>query len=149
MQSDPQEIASRIRELRTAKNLKQSELDEAAGLPKSTISKIELLKREPTASELVRIAQALGVSLDMLVSGETAFAYIEEIKVIEALREVPFEDYRRILSQLEAQVYFAAKDAQAPLKQHLQELVGALGKLSMADRRPRSHGSDVKRIRKH
>ena len=148
MQSDSVHIAQRIRNLRMAKNLRQAELDEAARLPRSSVSKIETEKRDATAGELVRIAQALGVTLDMLVSGDNEFVYLEEIKVIEALREIPFEDYQRILRTLEAQVYFAAKDAEAPLKQHLQELVAALTNLSQADRRPRGRIANVKRARK-
>lgn len=147
MQSDSSYIAGRIRSLRVAKDIKQAELDERAGLPKSSISKIEVGKREATASELVRIAQALGVTLDIMVTGKDAFVYQEEIKVIEALRAIPFEDYRRILGTLEAQVYFAAKDAKAPLKDHLLELVSQLTHLSQSDRRPRSNFAERKRVR--
>lgn len=127
--------------------MKQAELDERAELPRSSISKIENEKREATASELARIAQALGVTLDVLVAGKSAFVYQEEIKVIEALREIPFEDYKRILGTLEAQVYFAAKDARPPLKEHLLELVSELTHLSQADRRPRSDFAERKRVR--
>jgi transcriptional regulator with XRE-family HTH domain len=148
MQNEVAYISEKIRDLRKAKNIKQAELDTAASLPRSSISKIELGKREATADELVRIARSLGVTLDTLVSGENAFVYLEEIKVIEALREIPFEDYQRILRTLEAQVYFAAKDADGPLKQHLHDLVKALTRLSQADRRPRSHVSNIKRIRR-
>lgn len=147
MQSNPAYIASRIRSLRIAKEMKQAELDERAELPRSSISKIETSKREATASELVRIAQALGVTLDILVAGQDAFVYVEEIKVIEALREIPFDDYKRILGTIEAQVYFTAKDAKAPLKQHLDALVAALTHLSQSDRRPRSRIAETKRVR--
>lgn len=146
MQNSPSYIASRIRSLRIAKTMKQAELDERAGLPRSSISKIETLKREATASEIVRIAQSLGVTLDVLVTGQDAFVYQEEIKVIEALREIPFEDYKRILGTLEASVYFAAKDAKTPLKEHLQELVLALTNLSQSDKRPRSKIAEKKRV---
>ena len=148
MQNQMNNISEKIRDLRKAKSIKQSELDIAAKLPRSSISKIELGKREATASELVRIAQSLGVTLDTLVSRDNAFVYLEEIKVIEALREIPFEDYQRILRTLEAQVYFVAKDAETSLKQHLQDLVTSLTSLSQSDRRPRSHVSNIKRIRK-
>ena len=94
MQNEMNNISEKIRDLRKAKSIKQSELDIAAKLPRSSISKIELGKREATASELVRIAQSLGVTLDTLVSRDNAFVYLEEIKVIEALREIPFEDYQ-------------------------------------------------------
>lgn len=146
MHSDPKTISERIRSLRVARNVKQSELDEKADLPRSTISKIENSKREATASELVRIAQALGVTLDMLVAGSDSFVYQEEMKVIEALREIPFDDYRRILHTLEAQVYFASKDAAPDRKRFLEELVGALTQLSQGDRRPRSHFAENKRV---
>lgn len=129
-----------------ARNVKQSELDEKSGLPRSTISKIENSKREATASELVRIAQALGLTLDMLVAGSDSFVYQEEMKVIEALREIPFEDYKRILHTIEAQVYFASKDTTKTRKEYLEELVGSLTQLSQGDRRPRSHFAENKRV---
>jgi transcriptional regulator with XRE-family HTH domain len=146
MQSDPKFISDRIRSLRMARNVKQSELDEKSGLPRSTISKIENSKREATASELVRIAQALGLTLDMLVAGSDSFVYQEEMKVIEALREIPFEDYKRILHTIEAQVYFASKDTTKSRKEYLEELVGSLTQLSQGDRRPRSHFAENKRV---
>lgn len=146
MQNDPSFISERIRSLRIAKSIKQAELDEKAELPRSSISKIETLKREATASELVRIAQALGVTLDMLVTDGDAFVYREEIKVIEALREIPFDDYKRILHTLEAQVYFSSKDAIEPRRGYLDELVGSLTQLSQSDRRPRSNFTDKKRV---
>lgn len=146
MQNDPTFISERIRSLRMARNMKQAELDEKAEMPRSSVSKIENTKREATASELVRIAQVLGVTLDMLVTDSDAFVYREEIKVIEALREIPFEDYKRILRTLEAQVYFTSKDAAEPRRGFLEELVGSLTQLSQADRRPRSNFEEKKRI---
>mgnify|MGYP001572462909 FL=1 len=148
MQNDQTYLANRIRSIRISRGLKQSELDERAELPMTATTKIERGLREATASELVRIAQALGMTLDMLVMGKSEFVYKEEIKIIEALREVPFDAYKRILETIEAQVYFAAKDARTPLKEHLLELVSELTRLSQSDRRPRSDFADRKRIRK-
>lgn len=147
MRNEIKNIASRIRELRIAKRIKQSELDEKAGLPRSSISKIENGKREATAAELVRIAKSLGMTLDILVANEDAFVYQEEIKVIEALRELPFEDYQRIVGQIEAQVYFSAKDASIHLKRHLESLVNTLISLRQEDRRPRSKFKEKQRVR--
>lgn len=127
--------------------MKQAELDERASLPMTATTKIERGLREATASELIRIAQALGMTLDTLVTGRSAFVYQEEIRVIEALRVIPFEDYKRILGTLEAQVYFAAKDAKPPLKEHLEELVSELTQLSQADRRPRADFAERKRVK--
>ncbi len=147
MQNEPAYIAERIRTVRIARGLKQAEIDNLAGLPISSTSKIERNMREATASELVRIAQALGMTLDTLLSGKSAFVYQEEIKVIEALREIPFEDYKQIIRTLEAQVYFSAKDAKPPLKEHLIDLVSELTRLSQSDIRPRSDFAERKRVR--
>jgi transcriptional regulator with XRE-family HTH domain len=147
MQNEPADTAERIRTVRIARGLKQAEIDNLAGLPISSTSKIERNMREATASELVRIAQALGMTLDTLLSGKSAFVYQEEIKVIEALREIPFDDYKQILRTLEAQVYFSAKDAKPPLKDHLIDLVSELTRLSQSDIRPRSDFAERKRVR--
>lgn len=147
MQDSTQHIATRIKSLRMAKAMKQSDLDERASLPATSISKIERAQREATASELVRIAKALGVTLDALAVGSDAFVYQEEIKIIEALREIDFEDYKRILGTLEARVYFAAKDSEMPRKEYLEELVPSLSSMTAADRRPRGRFSDIKRVK--
>lgn len=147
MQSDREHIASRIRSLRIAKEMKQADLDERAALPRNSISKIETRKREATASEIVRIAHALGVTLDILVTSKDAFVYQEEIKVIEALRVIPFEDYKRIVGTLEAAVHYAAKDAKPLMKEHMEELKAALVPLAQADRRPRSQIAETKRVK--
>ncbi len=147
MQDSTQHIAARIKSVRLAKGMKQSDLDERASLPMTSISKIERGQREATASELVGIAKALGVTLDTLAVGSDAFVYQEEIKIIEALREIEFEDYKRILVTLESRVYFAAKDAPMPLKGYLEELVPSLSNMAVADRRPRGRFSENKRVK--
>lgn len=143
-----QNIADKLKSLRKAKELTQAELDEMAQLPKSSISKIENRKREATANELIRIAHCLGVNLNAFSSTEDVFVYAEEIKVVEALREIPFEDYQRLIKTLEAQVYFASKDVNRNKKEYLQELVASLSSMSSSDQRPRSHYADRIRIRK-
>jgi len=130
-----------------AKGLKQSTLDELSNLPTSTTCKIERGIREASAGELVRIAKALSVTMDSLVSSSSSFVYQEEIKVIEALREIPFAEYKRTLNRLEADVYYLAKDAKGTHKERLNELVTFLISLAQNDQRPRSHISDSKRIR--
>ncbi len=141
-------IAKKLKTLRMAKSITQAELDVMAELPRSTISKIENGKREATASELIRISQSLGVNLNVFSSNDPSFVYSEEVKVIEALREIPFDDYQRLMKTLEAQVYFAAKDVSKVKKEHLQELVASLSSLSSSDQRPRSQYADRIRIRK-
>jgi transcriptional regulator with XRE-family HTH domain len=131
------QIGERIRKARLAKKIKQSDLDTDAELPRSSVSKIELGNREITTSELIRIARALGTPVDSLTGANDSFIYSEEIKVVEALREIPFEDYKRIISMLEASVYYTAKDVNEGKKGHLLDLVASLASLSKNDQRPR------------
>jgi transcriptional regulator with XRE-family HTH domain len=147
MQETTQSIAQRLRALRVSKSLKQSEIDELSDLPKSSTSKIETEKREATADELIRISKALGVSLDTFC-GSSEFVYREEIKIVEALRAISFEDYKRILGMIEAQVYFLAKDAEPEEKKYLQGLVTTLNQLTSSDQRPRTRFADVKRVKR-
>ncbi len=142
------DLTDKIKALRKAKQLTQAELDEMVGLPKSSISKIENGKREPTANELVKIANCLGVSLGVFSSTDDVFVFSEEAKVVEALREIPFDDYQRLMKTLEAKVYFASKDVNKEKKEYLQDLVAALSMLSTTDQRPRSHFAERQRIRK-
>lgn len=147
MANAPSTIASRIKALRLAKRMQQAELDKIAELPRSTISKIENQKREASASEIIRISQALGVTLDVFVRGESSFVFEDEIRIIEALRELSFDDYKSILQMTEARLYFTAKDAPPNVKKELSTLVGCLTLLTQKDQRPRSQFSEVKRIR--
>ena len=147
MESTSAYIANRIKAVRMSRGLKQSDLDERANLSKAATTKIERGLREATASELVRIAKALGVTLDTLATGKTDFVYQEELKVVEALRVIPFEDYKHILGMIEAQVYFSAKDANEDAKEYFLNLVTELAHLAQADRRPRADFKDKKRIK--
>lgn len=131
------QIGERIRKARLAKKIKQSDLDADAELPRSSISKIELGNREITTSELIRIARALGTPVDSLTGNSDGFIYSEEIKVVEALREIPFEDYIRIISMLEASVYYTSKDADVNKKVSLLDLVSSLATFVKNDQRPR------------
>lgn len=131
------QIGERIRKARLAKKIKQSDLDTDAELPRSSISKIELGNREITTSELIRIARVLGTPVDSLTGTSDSFIYSEEIKVVEALREIPFDDYKRIMSMLEASVYYTAKDVDENKKGQLLDLVTSLASFMKNDQRPR------------
>lgn len=64
------DIGSRIRQLRENYELSQKKLSELAGISRqSTISEIENGKREPVASEIQGIAQALGTYEQYLMTG--------------------------------------------------------------------------------
>ena len=131
-------LAVRIKALRGARGLKQSEIDAEANLPVNSTSKIERGLRSATAEELVRIARTLGVPLDAFSDEATSFVASEEVKVIEALRELAFADYREILRKIEARIYFKTKYAQGREKAVLMGLVSSLQTLSDHDLRPRT-----------
>lgn len=58
---------NRIKELRTQKKMKQSELASILGISTSAIGMYEQGRRDPDPQTLLRIAQALDVSVDYLI----------------------------------------------------------------------------------
>jgi len=140
-------IIQKLKAHRISRSISQSEMDERAVLPKATTCKIETERRELSASELVRMSRVLSLPLGAFTN-ESTIVYKEEAKVIEALRAIPFEDYKRILGMIETAVYYSSKDASDEHKDSLQDLVETLNQLGLSDNRPRTHLANVKRVRK-
>jgi transcriptional regulator with XRE-family HTH domain len=70
-QSDPaQGLGERIKKLREQRGWKQEELARHAGVSKSAISEVESDTTQPRGPNLVRLASALGASLDYLLTGQ-------------------------------------------------------------------------------
>ena len=65
--ADAVEFGRRLREVRRARGLEQLWLAGKAGLQPSSVSNFELGKRKPSLGSLVRLADALMVSIDYLV----------------------------------------------------------------------------------
>lgn len=61
------EFAGRLAKLRAEANLSQSELAEKSGLPPSAISHFEKKRRLPSYENLLRLADALNISIDFLL----------------------------------------------------------------------------------
>lgn len=61
-------LGHRLQELRSARGWKQQQLADEAGLDRTYISGLEHGKQNPTIGALLRLAQALEVPLDRLVS---------------------------------------------------------------------------------
>ena len=68
-QPDGQTLGQRIRAAREALGESQVNLADSAGISQGYLSQLETDEREPTLSIAARLAQALEVSLDELVSG--------------------------------------------------------------------------------
>ncbi|MFD8865988.1 helix-turn-helix domain-containing protein [Streptomyces sp. NPDC059590] len=60
-------VGDRIRELRTWRNLTQEKLADRAGMDRQAVNRIELGHQAPGLDRLIRIADALDVSLTELV----------------------------------------------------------------------------------
>ena len=131
-------LGERLKELRVARGIRQSDLDLEAGLPTSSISKIEAGRRQVTAEELIPLSKALSVPPEVLLSDDTEFIYKDEIEIIKALREISFKDYKNFLVDLEAFTYYKAKGTKRKeLKKYLLSIVDSLRKLQLRDNRPR------------
>ena len=62
-------IGAKIRELRLERNMTQAALAEAADLSIPYLSHIERAMKKPSLKSLVQISNALGVTLDCLLTG--------------------------------------------------------------------------------
>ena len=142
-------VANKIKELRMARGLKQADVDAHADLPMNSTSKIERGLRNATADELIRISKTFSVPLDAFSGESTAYVSREEVRVVEALRELSFVEYRDLLRKVEARIYFKAKDAFGKEKIELGALVSALRQMSESDLRPRTNiAGSIKERRK-
>lgn len=71
VQEIPATLGKRVAQMRDRRGWKQKELAEASGLSVTFISEIENDRRAPGTEALLRVAEALGTSLDYLVKGVT------------------------------------------------------------------------------
>ena len=149
MQDENKEIIKRIRALRISKKLKQKELNALANLPDNTICKIENGVRELTAAHLLSIAKALRVTTDSLLNTDDEYIFKQEVRIVQALREVQFEDLRTFLVRLEGDLYYASKNAEPERKQYLDSIVKDLIGMAKHDFRARAIMNDeVTRVRR-
>lgn len=133
------DFGSKIKELRISKKITQNELDKLANLPATSTAKIEQGRRQVEANELMQIANALSVSVHWFFPDQQIHIAPEEIDVLEALRIVAFEKYKKIITSLEADIYFRAKEVRPEKKKKFSELVVKLSRLGLSDHRPRAN----------
>ena len=104
------QIGRQIRLARLQKNMTQTRLAEAADLSVSYISHVERGKKRVSLDALVRIAQALEVTLDQLLSGvqpQDRAAYLPELR--ELLADCTLRE-RRILRDVTVAVKQSLRD---------------------------------------
>jgi transcriptional regulator with XRE-family HTH domain len=64
------DIGDRIKEIREHRNLTQDQLAELSGVSKGFLSEIENNHRNPSSEYVLKIANALGASIDFLLRGD-------------------------------------------------------------------------------
>lgn len=85
MEIDYGEVGRRIRVIREGHNLSQEALAERADLSPAYISHIERTAKKPSLSALIRLAAALGVTLDYLLAGSQPAdqtAYMADVQTL-------------------------------------------------------------------
>ena len=97
----------RVKAAREKRNWTQEQLADTAGISKGFLSDIENDKRNISSESALRIADALGISLDYLLRGETGRQERERepIKIPQELSQLAEElglSYRDTLTLLEA-----------------------------------------------
>lgn len=65
-------ISDGIKKLRSQHKLTQTKLADMAGIPRATLANMENEQSNPSISLVVKVAQALGVSVDDLISRQSA-----------------------------------------------------------------------------
>ena len=115
----------KIRNLRTEKGMKQSELAEATGLSRISIGNYERGNRQPSVNAAAKIAYALGVTVDYLLKEELNVVsdrlelfdddsgFLEDkkdrgyclyYKIVRGVGQLPVEDQEEILALVEAKM---------------------------------------------
>ena len=80
--NNPPEVGASLQKLRLARGLTLEDLSRMAGVSKSMLSQIEREKANPTIAITWRLANALGVEIAELISGEAKSSEI--IQIVEA-----------------------------------------------------------------
>lgn len=116
-------FATRLRQLRKAKNLSQSELGKLAGLHFTNVSRYERGTSHPPADAVKRLAAALAVSSSYLLDGiedgsnpDASLVDRELLARFQAVQKLPEADKAVIIQFLDAFV----------VKQQLQDFVSHL-----------------------
>lgn len=88
-------FAENLRRALSAKGWTQGDLTAACGITQGTISNYARGKREPTASQLRLLANALGVTMEWLLTGRGAPTIEETISAGEQLYQTPMTQEQR------------------------------------------------------
>jgi transcriptional regulator with XRE-family HTH domain len=93
-QPSNQSFADRLRDLRKAKGLSQTDLGQLVGLHYTHVGRYERALSMPAADTLQRLAEVLGVSADYLLEGTSSDAAKADFKDRDLLRQ--FQEVERL-----------------------------------------------------
>lgn len=96
------DVGPRIRALRKAKHLSQTQLAEAVGVDQSTISDIESKGAKFSAEILMRLSDALAATPELVMRGDTTKAPLFSRINMERFRGLSSDDQAYIEGRLEA-----------------------------------------------
>jgi transcriptional regulator with XRE-family HTH domain len=97
-------LGEKITKLKKLKNLSQVALAEVTGISRDAISKYERGDSMPSVDYAKRIADALGVSLDYLVSDSDKEDVLDNdaVKRIKEIQDLPLSEKDKIISVIDA-----------------------------------------------
>lgn len=87
-----EQLGKTIQRLRSAGNLSLGDLSEMSGVAKSMISQIEKNESNPTIGTLSRLSQALGISVEAVLSGTSQGGNLVEKAKIQDIPLIKSED---------------------------------------------------------
>ena len=91
-------LGARIAVLRRAKGWNQAELGGMLGVSSSAVGMYEQGRRQPSAEQLVRLAEIFGVTTDFLLTGRTQTQQ-EKLAVDEALARTILDADKRLVKR--------------------------------------------------
>lgn len=105
------EIGSKLKTLRKGRGLTQQQLSEKIGLSRATISNYEVSRRTPHLSELKRIADFYGVSLDYfgIETKDERFELISRAKTVFCNENIPKEEREELYKEI-MRLYLGMED---------------------------------------
>jgi transcriptional regulator with XRE-family HTH domain len=113
-------VGDRIREMREARKLTQDQFAEKAGISKGFLSDLENGKRNVSSEYLLKIANALGASVDYLLRGKTETQTLKEPIVIAPALSVAAEklnlSYAQTIELLEVHRSVVARRSSKQIK---------------------------------